>query len=156
MSELCEICDKFTDHGCARCKFVFYCGKECQEKHWPEHQDECHDHDLIMGEIGHELEESEELEEIGMFGGKRGRLKAKRLKAQKRKLKRQKFRGKIKKWRAKAKARKAKKKLKKKKVLGGLSKKKARARGKKVGLSKGRKQGFAAGAATGVVAGGGL
>jgi len=39
----CGYCGK-TDlklQQCARCHFVFYCGRDCQEKHWPKHKSVC-------------------------------------------------------------------------------------------------------------------
>ena len=30
---------------CATCKAVKYCGKECQEEHWPEHRKKCQHND---------------------------------------------------------------------------------------------------------------
>ena len=40
---LCSACDKGSDAlmKCRNCKCVWYCDKECQNKHWKEHKKEC-------------------------------------------------------------------------------------------------------------------
>jgi len=39
----CHVCGKETIRlsSCARCESVYYCGVECQKKHWPEHKQHC-------------------------------------------------------------------------------------------------------------------
>lgn len=44
--KVCAVCGKGTqDHekvkACARCEMVYYCGKQCQTVHWPEHKKVC-------------------------------------------------------------------------------------------------------------------
>ncbi|NBU20135.1 zinc finger MYND domain-containing protein [bacterium] len=40
---VCPICFKTSVKlfNCARCKKTFYCGRDCQLKHWPEHKKNC-------------------------------------------------------------------------------------------------------------------
>ena len=40
---VCPICFKTSAQlfNCARCKKTFYCGRDCQLKHWPEHKKNC-------------------------------------------------------------------------------------------------------------------
>ena len=42
-TKLCSACGKKSDAlmKCRACKCVWYCGKECQNKHWKEHKKEC-------------------------------------------------------------------------------------------------------------------
>lgn len=39
----CAYCHKTEEHlrRCSRCKRVFYCSKECQQKDWPSHKPTC-------------------------------------------------------------------------------------------------------------------
>jgi hypothetical protein len=44
--KVCATCCKGTlEHekvkACSRCRMVYYCGKECQRAHWPQHKHEC-------------------------------------------------------------------------------------------------------------------
>ena len=38
---MCANCDAMANKKCAACKFVVYCSKECQKKHWPVHKTVC-------------------------------------------------------------------------------------------------------------------
>ena len=42
-TKFCSACDKKSDTAmkCRACKCVWYCDKECQNKHWKEHRKEC-------------------------------------------------------------------------------------------------------------------
>lgn len=37
----CATCKKEALKRCARCKLVYYCGKECSKKDWPRHRKDC-------------------------------------------------------------------------------------------------------------------
>lgn len=37
----CAVCGEPSTTKCTRCKEVYYCGRECQRKHWKEHKSEC-------------------------------------------------------------------------------------------------------------------
>ena len=39
--DACAGCGEPATKRCARCKEVWYCGSECQRKHWKEHKSEC-------------------------------------------------------------------------------------------------------------------
>lgn len=38
---LCEICQVPTERGCSECKTTYYCSVSCQQKDWPQHQQQC-------------------------------------------------------------------------------------------------------------------
>lgn len=41
---VCDYCGKHSNaklSACARCKFIFYCGRECQRAAWPAHRADC-------------------------------------------------------------------------------------------------------------------
>jgi len=40
-TQLCIVCSSEAPHACARCQLVRYCGKTCQQKHWPDHKKSC-------------------------------------------------------------------------------------------------------------------
>ncbi|XP_029946975.1 zinc finger MYND domain-containing protein 10 [Salarias fasciatus] len=37
----CGSCGKESTKRCSRCQSEFYCGRECQVKHWPKHKEAC-------------------------------------------------------------------------------------------------------------------
>jgi hypothetical protein len=37
----CRVCKAKSTTRCSRCKNVYYCGVECQTKHWKEHKKNC-------------------------------------------------------------------------------------------------------------------
>ena len=37
----CNVCDKLAKNLCSACKFVFYCGRDCQKKDWNSHKEDC-------------------------------------------------------------------------------------------------------------------
>lgn len=38
---ICAVCKKISTKKCSKCKLVFYCGRECQVKHWKYHKEFC-------------------------------------------------------------------------------------------------------------------
>ena len=40
-SPKCNCCSKETTKACGKCRKVFYCSKECQNKEWKFHKDIC-------------------------------------------------------------------------------------------------------------------
>ena len=40
-AEVCSVCSKQGAKKCSRCKFQFYCSKECQKKDWKTHKSIC-------------------------------------------------------------------------------------------------------------------
>ena len=36
----CTVCNQLTFQRCSNCQ-IYYCSKNCQRKHWPEHKKEC-------------------------------------------------------------------------------------------------------------------
>ena len=43
-ARVCDYCNKRSEtklRACGKCKFVFYCGADCQRKAWPTHKKEC-------------------------------------------------------------------------------------------------------------------
>jgi len=45
---ICGLCLENGNKLCARCNDIYYCGKECQVKHWPEHKKTCRKKSLSM------------------------------------------------------------------------------------------------------------
>lgn len=43
---VCAVCCKTTEKKCSRCEGTFYCTRECQVKHWPDHKLNCKRLDL--------------------------------------------------------------------------------------------------------------
>ena len=37
----CPACARVAKTKCTGCKKVFYCGRECQKKHWKQHKFDC-------------------------------------------------------------------------------------------------------------------
>ena len=37
----CAVCGKDSGIRCSRCKQEYYCGRDCQVKHWKEHKKFC-------------------------------------------------------------------------------------------------------------------
>ena len=37
----CAVCRKQTTSKCGQCKLIFYCGRDCQTKHWKVHKKYC-------------------------------------------------------------------------------------------------------------------
>ena len=37
----CNVCDKLAKNLCSACKYVFYCGRDCQKKDWNSHKEDC-------------------------------------------------------------------------------------------------------------------
>ena len=37
----CGLCFQPSETKCSRCKVIYYCGVDCQRKHWPSHKKEC-------------------------------------------------------------------------------------------------------------------
>ena len=63
-TKMCSACGKKSDttkKGTA-CKCVNYCDKECQNKHWKEHKNECKRIKKILGKRGGKLDLGEELD----------------------------------------------------------------------------------------------
>lgn len=44
---LCEVCQAEAQQACSGCASVFYCGKEHQRKHWPNHRQECQPYKVV-------------------------------------------------------------------------------------------------------------
>ncbi|MBS0648161.1 MAG: zinc finger MYND domain-containing protein [Verrucomicrobia bacterium] len=63
----CENCKKVATQRCARCKLVFYCGKECQEKVWSEHKLVCLTPEARQQRTKTILEENEQLMKSSEF-----------------------------------------------------------------------------------------
>ena len=43
-ARVCDFCNKRSEtklRACGKCKFVFYCGADCQRKAWPTHKQDC-------------------------------------------------------------------------------------------------------------------
>ena len=43
-ARVCDFCSKRSEtklRACGKCKFVFYCGADCQRKAWPTHKQDC-------------------------------------------------------------------------------------------------------------------
>ena len=41
MEMFCTVCKEPSVLKCKNCQGVYYCGKQCQQKHWPEHKKLC-------------------------------------------------------------------------------------------------------------------
>ena len=41
MARVCVQCGAVPLSQCSRCKAAYYCGVECQRKHWKSHKDVC-------------------------------------------------------------------------------------------------------------------
>ena len=52
----CEQCGTPSETKCARCKVSYYCGRECQKKHWKSHKKYCK-------QFLYETEQDEELQD---------------------------------------------------------------------------------------------
>ena len=65
----CSACDKESDAlmKCRACKCVWYCDKECQNKHWKEHKKECKRIKKELDKRGGNLDLGEELD-VGPIG----------------------------------------------------------------------------------------
>ena len=68
-TKLCSKCGKESDAlmKCRACKCVWYCDKECQNKHWKEHKIECKSIKNILEQRGGKLDIGTELD-IGPVG----------------------------------------------------------------------------------------
>ena len=63
-NKLCSACDKESDAlmKCRACKCVWYCDKECQNKHWKEHKHECKSIKEVLDKRGGKLDVGTELD----------------------------------------------------------------------------------------------
>ena len=66
---LCSACGEKSDAlmKCRACKCVWYCDKDCQNKHWKEHKKECKPIKKLLDERGGKLDLGEELD-VGPLG----------------------------------------------------------------------------------------
>ena len=66
---LCSACEKESDahKKCRNCKCVWYCDKDCQNKHWKEHRKECKRIKKVLDERGGKLDLGTE-KDIGPLG----------------------------------------------------------------------------------------
>ena len=55
----CGQCGKTSETKCARCKIIYYCGRECQRKHWRVHKKRCQTK-LLETEPGEEVDDDED------------------------------------------------------------------------------------------------
>ena len=57
-AKMCSACGKKSDtlKKCIACKCVWYCDKDCQNKHWKEHKAECKRIKKILGKRGGKLD----------------------------------------------------------------------------------------------------
>ena len=57
-TKLCSACETKSDalKKCRNCKCVWYCDKDCQNKHWKEHKKECKRIKKILGKRGGKLD----------------------------------------------------------------------------------------------------
>ena len=67
--KLCSWCGKESDTAkkCTACKCVWYCDKECQNKHWKEHKKECKRIRRVLVKRGGKLDLGTELD-VGPLG----------------------------------------------------------------------------------------
>jgi len=68
-STMCSACETKSDalKKCTACKCVWYCDKDCQNKHWKEHKKECKLIKKVLDKRGGKLELGTE-EDIGPLG----------------------------------------------------------------------------------------
>ena len=68
-TKMCSSCGKKSNtlKKCMACKCVWYCDKECQNKHWKEHKKECRPIKKLLDERGGKLDIGEELD-VGPIG----------------------------------------------------------------------------------------
>jgi hypothetical protein len=68
-TKLCSACGKKSDTlmKCRNCKCVWYCDKDCQNKHWKEHKKECKPIKKLLDERGGKLNLGTELD-VGPLG----------------------------------------------------------------------------------------
>lgn len=58
----CAVCDKPATTRCGNCKLAFYCDKEHQRKHWPNHKSNCLTYEIHENEkLGRHLIASRDL-----------------------------------------------------------------------------------------------
>ena len=67
--KLCSACGKKSNTlmKCRACKCVWYCDKECQNKHWKEHRKECKPIKKVLDQRGGKLDVGTE-EDVGPLG----------------------------------------------------------------------------------------
>ena len=68
-TKLCSACGEKSDtvKKCTACKCVWYCDKECQNKHWKEHRKECKPIKKVLDQRGGKLDVGTE-EDVGPLG----------------------------------------------------------------------------------------
>jgi len=68
-TKLCSACGKNSDalQKCRACKCVWYCDKDCQNRHWKEHKKECKPIKMALAKRGGKLDLGTE-EDVGPLG----------------------------------------------------------------------------------------